>query len=255
MRIVLLGSGNVATHLGKALFNAGHEIVQVYSRNILNAISLSEKVEAAGIDSMNSIDQSADVYILALKDDALNTVISGLPELNGLVCHTAGSVSVDVLDKFKKRGVFYPFQTFSKEKEVDFEAIPVLVEAGDEGSLKVLKGLASDISKQVSEVSSLQRGQLHVSAVFACNFVNHMYRLADDLLKDSGLSFDLIKPLIIETAQKVMHLSPGQTQTGPASRNDQKVIEKHLNMLKGQEPYESVYRLITDSIRASAKRG
>lgn len=248
MRIVLIGSGNVATHLGKALYEAGHEIVQVFSRTKENAINLSAVIESAGIVELNKIDLTADVYILSLKDDILSEVIDSLPMFDGLVCHTAGSVSIDVLGKFNNSGVFYPFQTLSKEKEVDFKTIPILVEAVDENGLRQLRRLASSISNQVSEVSSDQRQQLHVSAVFACNFVNHMYRLASDLLQQSNLSFELIKPLIKETAEKVMVLSPDQTQTGPASRNDQKIIDKHMGILKAKEPFESVYKLLTNSI-------
>ncbi len=255
MRIVLIGSGNVATHIGKALYEAGHEVMQVYSRDIENAINLSASIDAAGINEISRLVQTADVYILSVKDDALDSVIKALPKLNGLVCHTAGSISIDVLDRFDKYGVFYPFQTFSKEKQVNFEKISVLIEANDEGSLKKLKRLGASISTKVSEVSSLQRCQLHVSAVFACNFVNHLYCMADDLLKQSGLSFDLIKPLIKETAEKVMSLPPYQTQTGPASRDDQHVIDKHMEMLKGLEPYASVYKMLTDSILASKKDG
>lgn len=248
MRIVLIGSGNVATHLGKALYEAGHEIVQVFSRTKENAINLSAVIESAGIVELNRIDLNADIYILSIKDDILSEVIESFPLVEGLVCHTAGSVSMDILQKFKKRGVFYPFQTFSKEKEVDFKTIPILIEAGDENSLKQLRRLASSISNQISEVSSYQRQQLHVSAVFACNFVNHMYLLASDLLKQSNLSFELIKPLIKETAEKVMTLPPDQTQTGPASRNDTKIIDKHMGILKAKEPFESVYKLLTNSI-------
>lgn len=248
MNIVLIGSGNVATHLGMALNGAGKPIVQVYSQTLINAQKLALKVGAKATDTIVDIDTTASIYILSLKDDALEAVIKKMPEVKGVVVHTAGSVDMKVLNRFAKHGVFYPFQTFSIDKAVDFSTIPILWEAGSDSVVDILRTLASALSPHVHEVSSLQRGKLHIAAVFACNFVNHMYRMADELLLESELSFDLLKPLILETANKVMDMPPGETQTGPASRTDMKVIEKHRDMLKSNEPFYSTYNTITQLI-------
>lgn len=248
MNIVLIGSGNVATQLGIALVNVGHTILQVYSRDINNAQTLANKLSSIAIDSFKQLDLKADIYIVSVKDDVLASLVSELPKIEGIVCHTAGSIEIDVLNAFNKHGVLYPFQTFTKDKLVNFSQVPFLLEANDEGSYVVLKKMAKSISDVVMEANSVQRGQLHISAVFACNFVNHMYRLSSDLLENSGLPFELLHPLIKETAEKVVSLSPRLTQTGPASRNDQMIIDKHLCMLKSNEPFESIYKTLTNSI-------
>ncbi len=248
MRIVLIGSGNVASQLGLALHAANHNMLQVYSRDINNATLLADKINADPINDLTKIDYSADLYIISVKDDALKNVIQSLPVLEGIVCHTAGSIEIDVLSKFSNYGVFYPFQTITKNKDIDCYSLPILLEGNSETVLMELHKLAKAISQNVNEVSSLQRGQLHIAAVFACNFVNHMYRMADDLLKESNLSFDLLKPLILETANKVMSMAPSETQTGPASRNDMEVIEKHSRNLQSKEPYDYVYDSLTQLI-------
>lgn len=248
MRIVLIGSGNVATHLGQALFAAGNEILQVYSRTLDNAILLSEGLDAVGINQIKQLDLTADLYVLSVKDDALEGVIEEFPPVKGIVCHTAGSISIDVLSRFNRYGVFYPFQTFSKSKPVDFRKIPMLIEACDNNTLQQLNSVAKSISGHLSTVSSEQRKQIHIAAVFACNFVNHMYRLSSDLLTEKGLSLDIIKPLIKETAEKVMTIHPSQTQTGPAVRNDRQIMQKHLEMLSDQESLQSIYKMMSESI-------
>lgn len=253
MDIVLIGSGNVATQLGLILIKSGHRILQVYSRTMVNAEELAYKLSSNAIDSISELDISAEVYIVSVKDDVLKDLLLELPQLNGIICHTAGSVDMDVLDRFEHFGVFYPFQTFTKEKLVDFKQVPVLLEADNDKVYETLLKLAESISDKVSKASSQQRGKLHVAAVFACNFVNHMYRLSEDLLEDSGLSFELLHPLIKETADKVMSISPSLTQTGPASRDDQMIIQKHKYLLKEQEPYSSIYKNLTESILALNK--
>ncbi|MCU4176784.1 Rossmann-like and DUF2520 domain-containing protein [Carboxylicivirga sp. N1Y90] len=253
MNIVLIGSGNVATQLGLALVKRGHRISQVFSRTHTNAEVLANKLSSKAISCKSELNLQAELYIVSVKDDALVEFIADLPELKGIVCHTAGSVDVQVLNRFDQYGVFYPFQTFTKEKQVDFKQVPILLEADNDKVYKCLLKLAESLSDKVSKASSQQRGQLHVAAVFACNFVNHMYRLSEDLLDDSGLSFELLNPLIKETADKVMSLSPRLTQTGPASRNDQLIIQKHMRLLKGNEPFESIYKNLTESILALSK--
>ncbi|MCT4646414.1 MAG: DUF2520 domain-containing protein [Carboxylicivirga sp.] len=248
MDIVIIGSGNVATHLSQALFAQKHVIKQVYSRSLANANDLAQKVGAEPINNFKELLSDADLYIISVKDDAIQYVVKSMPDLKGIVTHTAGSIGLEVLDKFSNSGVFYPFQTFTKHSDVDFSQVPVLIESDNKAHTTLLMDLARQISEHVIEASSKQRGDLHIAAVFACNFVNHMYRLAEETLNDSGLSFELLKPLIAETANKVKQLSPSQTQTGPASRNDQQIISKHINALLDKPEHHEVYQLLTNSI-------
>nr|WP_319397794.1 DUF2520 domain-containing protein [uncultured Carboxylicivirga sp.] len=248
MRIVLIGSGNVATHLGNALYEAGHKIVQVYSRSKENAINLSASIESTGITDLSKIDTSADIYIISVKDDALSEVAELMPKVEGLVVHTAGSVEIEVLSVFENYGVLYPFQTFTKASKVNFGSVPVLVESNTEKNTETLLNLGHTLSKNVLKADSKQRAQLHIAAVYSCNFVNLMYRLADDVLQESGLPFSLLQPLILETANKVQALSPSETQTGPASRDDQQTILKHKEVLADHNELSEIYNLLTDSI-------
>jgi len=248
MKIVLIGSGNVATHLGGALQKANHQILQVFSRSKANATDLATKLNAEAISNLSDVDKDADVYILSIKDDALESVILSLPQLKGMVVHTAGSVAMDVLIGFDKYGVFYPFQTFTKSTQVDFQVIPILVEGQNKEQTQLLFDLGCELSNNVLKANSYQRGQLHIAAVYACNFTNHMYRLANEVLDKSELPFDLLHPLITETAAKVQKLSPYQTQTGPAARNDKTIIKKHLSAISNNDELSEIYRVLTDSI-------
>ncbi|WP_430809739.1 MULTISPECIES: Rossmann-like and DUF2520 domain-containing protein [unclassified Carboxylicivirga] len=253
MNIVFIGSGNVATHLAKALYASGHTVMQVFSRQLTHAKELADQVAASAVSDLDLLTRQADLYIISVKDDALLTVAAAMPDVEGRVVHTAGSVAMDVLSRFKQHGVFYPFQTFTKQRATDFKQIPILVEASDMASVHSLLELAHSLSETVLEASSKQRGDLHIAAVFACNFVNQMYRVAEETLEASALPFDLLKPLIAETAQKIMALSPAQTQTGPAARNDQDVINKHLDALAHQPELQNLYRVLTDSISRRSK--
>ena len=248
MRIVLIGSGNVATHLGNALYEAGHKIVQVYSRSKENAINLSAGIESTGITELSKIVTDAEVYIISVKDDALQEVVEKMPKVTGVVVHTAGSVGIEVLDQFDDYGVFYPFQTFTKASKVVFHNIPVLVEGNNDQTTEILLNLGYALSKNVLKADSEQRAKLHIAAVYSCNFVNLMYRLADEVLQDSELPFSLLQPLIAETANKVQSLSPTETQTGPASRDDQQTILKHKEVLQGNKELTDIYELLTSSI-------
>ena len=250
MDIVLIGSGNVATHLGGALAGAGHRIVQVYSRTAAHATALAGTLGAGATTDPTTIDIHADVYILAVKDDAIAAVAAQLPAgLKGTVVHTAGSVGMDVLNGHAEAcGVLYPLQTFSKAKPVDFSVIPVAVEASDDTALAGLETLAGSVSGRVFRCDSRQRLSLHVAAVFACNFTNHFYAIAADMLGEHGLDFDLIRPLIFETAQKVMEHRPADVQTGPAVRHDVRTMEKHLELLRDHPALAGLYELISRRI-------
>lgn len=250
MKIVLLGSGNVATHLGKALSAAGHQILQVYSRTRAHAEVLAEGLGAAAIDHPSEASVDADAYFIVVKDDAIEEVVSQLPRrLKGVVAHTAGSVEMDILKPYLDRyGVFYPLQTFSKTKAISFSAVPIALEAVDATAYGVLEQLADGLSDRVFPCDSKQRLSLHIAAVFACNFTNYLYSVADNVLRSHNLDFSLIRPLVLETAQKVMEHSPRDVQTGPAVRRDRITMAKHAELLSDQEDLRELYLLLSKRI-------
>lgn len=254
MKITILGSGNVATQLGLALKKAGHEIVQVYSRNADNARLLADALGCDATSETDDIDASAEMFIFAVKDDALSALAEkvGTKTKEAVFVHTAGSMPMSVFEKCATHyGVFYPMQTFSKERMVNFREIPVFVEASDDETLGMIKTLAAAVTDSVHELSSEKRKSLHLAAVFACNFTNHCYRLAERVLEDAGIDFSLYLPLIDETARKVHELSPRKAQTGPAIRYDENVIDRHIKMLTDDKTRE-LYRLMSMSIHEDA---
>ena len=250
MKIVLIGAGNLATNLGKALFRAGHEIVQVYSRTEASASELAEVLQCEYTTNLNEVAKQADIFIISVKDAVLASVASALLEgrKGQLFVHTAGSMSMDLLP-FERRGVFYPMQTFSKSKEVDFSVIPCFIEAKKEDDLKSLRALALTISDTVYELDSENRKYLHLSAVFCCNFANHCFSLGADLLKKHcDIPFSVMLPLIDETASKLYSMSPQEAQTGPAVRWDTNVMDKHLQLLADEPEMRRIYELMSKSI-------
>ena len=251
-RIVLIGAGNVATHLGLAFQAKGCEIVQVYSRTEESASELAECLQVPYTVSLEEVSANADLYIVAVKDAALQEVIPSLVKgrEDALFVHTAGSISMDVWKGCARRyGVFYPMQTFSKLRMVDFLSVSFFVEASGSNELVFLKELAMSLSPKVYEASSEQRRYLHLAAVFACNFTNHMYALSASLLEKQGLPFDAMLPLIDETARKVHELPPAQAQTGPAIRRDENVMDKHLAMLSEEPVMREIYEKISKNIQ------
>lgn len=250
MKIVIIGAGNLATHLSRALQQAGEQIVQVYSRTNNSASELAALLAVPYTTNLDEIVADADVYFYAISDDALESLLQLSFAPDAIHVHTAGSVSMDVfVGKKSNYGVFYPLQTFSKKKQVDFKIIPVFIEASSPEVESTLFKLAHAVSEQVYKTNSEQRQKLHVSAVFACNFVNHLYQIAYEMVKSIDLPFDVLKPLILETAQKVMQLSPEEAQTGPAKRNDQGVINKHLDVLGDEHPsLKKLYQDLSDMI-------
>lgn len=254
MKIVLLGSGNVATHLAQALVAKGEEMVQVFSQSLRNAISLTDLVGGESIDDLTQVNNSADLYIIAVKDDAIAGIADQLKSVTGLVVHTSGTTDMTVISsKVEHAGVFYPLQTFSKAKPVFFDEIPLCIEATDEKQLKVLNTLASKLSNRVYQVDGNQRKILHLAAVFACNFPNHLYALANQLLQQHQLDFEIIRPLIKETADKVMTNLPESVQTGPAIREDETTLNKHFSMLSSMPELQNIYQTLSDSIKLKAK--
>lgn len=253
--VVFIGAGNLATNLAKALYWKGFRIVQIYSRTEESAQSLAQIVEAEYTTDLSAVTEDAQLYIVSLKDTAL---VELLPKLvagkkNALWVHTAGSIPMTVWEGYAERfGVFYPMQTFSKQREVDFRGIPIFVESNSEEDTQFLKDIASALSEKVYEATSDQRKSLHLAAVFTCNFANHMYALAAELLKKYQLPFEVMLPLIDETARKVHELEPRAAQTGPAIRYDENVIDGHLQMLANEPEVQELYRLISQSIHRLA---
>ncbi len=244
--VVLLGAGNVATHLFKA-FNKAENITvnQWYNRNIDTIKPFKNLVEITG--NLSEL-KSADVYILAISDDSIAKLSSQLPFTNQLVVHTSGSVNVHDLDKKNRRGVFYPIQTLSKDADIDFNDVPICIEVLKKTDYKILKDLAKVIGSSTHKVNSEQRRALHLAAVYVNNFTNQIYRIAQEITESESVEFDILKPLILETAKKIQDLSPYKAQTGPAKRNDKKTIQKHLKLLKN-EHYKDIYKLLTASIK------
>ena len=248
-KISIIGAGNVATHLAGAFVNAGKEIVQIFSRNLYSAEELSAKCGAVPINDILEVTNDVDLIVIAVSDDALEEVVKKLPVGNTLVVHTSGSVSMDVLKPYGDSiGVFYPLQTFSKDRQVSFNQVPLCLEADSVENLEVLKSLAISLTDHIYFIDSFQRKKLHLAAVFACNFPNFLYSIAEDLLDENGLSFEMMKPLIIETAEKAKAISPSKAQTGPAFREDQKIIDSHLQMLENHKEFQEVYKLLSKKI-------
>lgn len=247
--ISIIGAGNVATQLGLTLYGEGYLINQVYSRNKKNAALLSKKLKAEAITDLKKLSKDSSIYIIAVKDDAIESIAKQLKLKDQIVVHTSGSVSMDVLKKSSKNyGVFYPLQTFSKEKKANFKVIPVCIEANNRSTSTTLEYFAKSISSNVQRVNSEQRKKIHLAAVFACNFSNHMYAIAEQLLSKDKLSLNLLKPLIEETANKIKENKPSKVQTGPASRNDKKTMAAHLKLLSKEKDLQNIYKLISISI-------
>lgn len=249
MNIILLGSGNVATHLGQALKTAGHNILQVWSRNNYNATILANQLAAEPLSSISSLNPTADLYIIAVKDDAIHEVAGALSCRGQLVVHTSGSTDLSVLEGVSLAiGVLYPIQTFSKAKDLNFKEIPIAIEANTSSAVDLLHTIARSITSKVVRLDSEHRAVLHTGAVFACNFTNHLYAIAQHVLEQKQLDFDLLRPLIDQTAQKVKTNDPENVQTGPAVRGDSKTMNKHIELLKNNPEYLEVYRLLSQSI-------
>ncbi|MBI3509840.1 MAG: DUF2520 domain-containing protein [Bacteroidetes bacterium] len=253
LRCALIGSGNVATHLGIALHRAGVRITCVYSRNGAHARTLAAKVHSKAVTKISGINE-ADVFLIAVKDDAISAIAKKLNVNDGIVLHTSGSVGIDVLKKFNQHGVLYPLQSLSVNRNIHLEDVPMCIEANDKSTLLSVSNIASVLSDFVYELDSHQRAAAHLAAVFANNFSNHMYHIADSILEEHDLPFDLVRPLILETAMKVLDHSPAASQTGPASRNDKHVISRHLASLKKNPALRKIYFDITKNIAAQKKK-
>jgi predicted short-subunit dehydrogenase-like oxidoreductase (DUF2520 family) len=244
--VTILGAGNVAQHLYKVC-SASVEITvnQWYNRHLEHLQMFKNDVDI--VDDISLL-KEADIYIIAVSDDAVAEISEQLPFSNRLIVHTSGSVNLHHLDKKNRRGVFYPLQTFSKNAELNFNDVPICIEVEHKADYHVLKDLAIAIGSPYHRVNSPQRAALHLAAVFINNFTNQLYRVAHEITESEGVDFNILKPLIKETAKKVDTLSPYMAQTGPAKRNDKKTIKKHLATLD-KEIHKDIYKLLTKAIK------
>lgn len=246
LSVTLIGAGNVATHLYKALNKAENVLVlQWYNRNLKAIASYQNEVSIT--DNLDEL-QEADVYFIAVSDDAIGDLSSKLPFTEKLVVHTSGSVSLHDLDKKNIRGVFYPLQTFTKDADIDFTEVPICIEIENKAYLQTLKNLSEALGCKHYRVNSDQRAALHLAAVFVNNFTNQLYRIGHEITESKSVEFDILKPLINETARKIEMLSPYMAQTGPAKRGDKKTIKKHLKALD-KDIHKEIYELLTKSIK------
>ncbi len=243
IKVTIVGTGNVSHHLQRVFKDTDEvNLVQVISSRSVSSDSNLNNY------SNSKISENPDIYIIAVSDDAIKKVSRHFENTTKLVVHTSGSVSIGTLPNSIRKGVFYPLQTFSKERKVDFKSIPICVEADNLKDLELLKTLASAISNNVNEINSEQRKALHLAAVFVNNFSNHLYQIGDEICQNQQVSFELLKPLIKETAIKIENLSPVDAQTGPAKRNDRKTIKNHLEQLQNKKQKE-IYSVLTKSIQ------
>lgn len=242
-KLVILGTGNVATHLFEAFFRAENVlVVQVYNRSEKGLEAFAEKTQTT--TSLQEL-MEADVYLVCVKDDAVRELVTKIPYKNKIIAHTSGSVPL--LKTSKKNGVFYPLQTFSKEVTVDFSDIPLCLEASDENTYKVLQHLANTISKKNYSISTEQRKSLHLAAVFVCNFTNYLYHIGENICQENQVPFEILHSLMMETTRKATLNSPKSIQTGPAKRKDQGTMNAHLAQLKNAD-FKEIYTLLSHCI-------
>lgn len=246
----LIGSGNVASQFAP-VFSQYLDITTVYSRKLQNAKTLCQKLsdDVRAIDRLEELPVDADFYLISVSDNAISEILSSTKHVtSGIWAHTSGSVPMDVFKGEKNEyGVFYPLQTFSKNKKVDFAEIPFLIEGNNEKVSDFLMKLASKVSDKIYLVDSDGRKKVHIAAVFACNFTNYLWNEADMILKESSLDLSLLKPLLKETLDKINVMSPLDAQTGPARRGDTETINEHLSLLDAERAY--IYKMLSDGIR------
>ncbi len=250
MQVVLIGAGNVAVSLGAALVKSGHQVVQVYSRTAESASTLAANLQCSYTCDLDSLRSGADIYFVCLKDDVIqplaHEIVNGLDD--SLFVHVAGSIPMDVFP-CRRRGVMWPIQSFTRAQVVDnWKGIPLFIEASDEQDRELVGNIASSLSRSVYDATSEDRSYIHLAAVFCNNFSNHCYALGEKLLRDRGIPFRTLLPLIDGAAAKVHHVSPAKAQTGPAVRGDRGVMEKHLDMLRNYPDLLYIYKVLSDSI-------
>ena len=253
MKVVIIGAGNLATHLSIALQKSGFQIVQIYNRSVSSAKELSELLQVPYTTQLEDIVDDASLYFISVSDDAIESVSKSINPTHGLVVHTAGCVSMQIFsENFDNYGVFYPLQTFSKGCPIDFLDIPIFVEANTEENLQILHNVANSISRNVFYATLQEREQLHLAAIFCCNFVNHLYHLSGNIAQRTGFDFKVLIPLINETTKKAIFSgNPKKVQTGPAVRKDKKVMQRHLEFLESDPKLHEIYLMFSESITKS----
>lgn len=244
--VILLGAGNLATHLFKAFSNSETvSVTQWYNRTRSSISSYSNEVDIT--DSLEKL-KEADVYIIAVSDDSIAEFSSALPFANRLVVHTSGSVAMHDIDKKNQIGVFYPLQTFSKDADINFSEVPICVEVYEKENLEILRDLARAVNCKPHKITTEQRQTLHLAAVFVNNFTNQLYRIGHEICETKNIEFEILHPLIEETAKKIQQMSPFMAQTGPAKRNDKRTIKRQLKLIEKEE-HEAIYKMLTSSIK------
>ncbi len=251
--IVIFGSGNVATHLAKAFYNININVLQVFSPNIANAQKLAQQVNAQPINTFNKINKNANLYLICISDKEISNLVEQINFEPSIIAHTSGSINICELSKFKNYGVFYPLQTFSKNHQISLQNVPFCIEGNNTFVNNKLFNLALKLSGNVQTMNSETRQYCHLAAVFANNFVNHFYSLAQNILQQKQVPFKLLGPLIIETAQKAALIGPENSQTGPAARGDNNVMLAHKQLLNNQQ-LEKMYSFVSENIFAESKK-
>ncbi len=250
-KITLIGAGNLATHLSMALYAQGWCFAEIYSRDVKNAKALASKVKAQrAVSSLDFFKSEAELFVVAVPDDAIAHLSkTAVFPKDACIVHTSGSVPLSALEPSKLlKGVFYPLQTFSVDKKVDFFETPICLEAETPQLMQRLLKMANSISGQVYKIDSTSRKHLHLAAVFACNFTNHLLSLSNKVLDDQGLSLELLKPLVKETIHKAFEIGPINAQTGPAKRSDKDTIQEHLHLLRKKPELQKVYKILSEQI-------
>lgn len=251
IKITIIGYGNLAQHLIAAFQqDPTVKIEQIFVRDSSKTFDLDPSIQI--VSDWNAL-IPADIFIIAVSDDSIGQVSQNFPLKNQLLVHTSGGVALEKISNHNRRGVFYPLQTFTKGKAVDFKTIPICIETEFSADLEILKKIAKSISDKMYIINSEQRKALHVAAVFVNNFTNHLYQIGNEICIANQVPFAILEPLIAETAAKIQSLTPLEAQTGPAKRHDQKTIDSHLDFLKSDQIKHNIYKTLTQSIQSDGK--
>lgn len=258
MNVFIIGSGNVASHLSKALYAKGIIISGIYSRNEHAGKSIANKVDAFWYSKLKSIPKDASVYLICVSDDAIQDIVTQIPKSikkSRIIAHTSGSISMqESVDDCKNGGVFYPLQTFTKGKKISYKSIPFCINGSNKKTIKTLTELGNSISQSVQTISDVQRKNIHLSAVMINNFINHLIFVSEDLLLQQNVDPQILQPLLLETIRKQAVLGPFEAQTGPARRLDAQALVTHLDLLVHNKPYKAIYMAISKSIQKTYKK-
>ncbi len=251
-KVAIVGAGNVGWHLALSLENAGHYVTDIYSRHLRTAKALSKRLYNTSVTGSLNLSQSdAEIFLVAVSDEALEEVSASIKiPPHAIIAHTSGAMSLNILSEYHENsGIFYPLQTFTKGHTLDFKKVPICIESVHQSIETVLHTLGSSISNEVYSVTSEDRKVLHVAAVFASNFGNYMLTIAQDILEEHDIDFELLHPLIVETIDKALNTNPAESQTGPARRGDIRTIQKHLKFLRYEPKLRKIYKLLSASLK------